>query len=223
MSNDRTQDQSDYLKTEQEEVQALDMHKIPSLKLWSMLIVVTALSQFHRNALGVMAPDLMRDFRISPSLLGTVGSMFAIATALAQIPVGLLFDKFGVRSTVTGLLAIATIGAVVEVFAYSGEGLAVARFILGVGCAANLMGAVALIAVWYPATKFLPRLSWIYALSQVGAFMATSPLAAAGNILGWRWTSAVTSIATGTTALLFWLWVRDGPSGRGVPDQSTTT
>ena len=183
----------------------------PSLRLWVMLIAVAALSQFHRNSLGVMAPDLVRDLGMSPSVLGTVGSMFPIATAIAQIPIGILFDRFGPRSTVSCFVALATLGVVAQALAHDGEQFAAARFVLGMGCAANLMGAVALCAVWYPPDRFSARLSWIYALSQSGAFLATAPLAAAGNALGWRWAFAATAVVTALIGTLFWTWVRNSP------------
>ena len=138
-------------------------HSEPPLRLWVMLIAVAALSQFHRNSLGVMAPDIVRDLAMSPSLFGTVGSMIPIATAIAQIPIGLLFDRFGPRLTVSCFIVLATLGAAAQALSHNGEQFAAARFVLGVGCAANLMGAVALCAVWYPPGRFSSRLSRIYA------------------------------------------------------------
>ena len=185
-----------------------------------MLVVVAALSQFHRNSIGVIAPELLRDLSMSPSLLGTAGSMFFVATAISQIPIGMLFDRIGPRITVSCFSALATLGVVAQAIAHTGEQFIFARFLLGMGCAANLMGAVALCAVWYPPGQFSTRLSWMYAFGQVGTFLATAPLAVASSTIGWRWAFAEMAVVTGGIGVLFWICVRNSPSDDPLPSGS---
>jgi MFS family permease len=187
-----------------------------------MLVAVAALSQLHRNSLGVMAPDLTRDLSMSPSLFGTVGSMFFIAMAISQIPVGLFFDRIGPRLTVSCCAVLATIGVTAQALAHNGEQFAVARFLLGIGSSANLMGAVALCAVWYPPDRFSTRLSWIYALGQTGTFLATTPLAVVSSAVGWRWAFATMAVVTAGIGALFWICVRNSPSDDPASKSSST-
>lgn len=185
-----------------------------SLRLWAMLVAVAALSQFHRSCLGVIAPELSQDLSMTPAALGSAGGMFFVGIALAQIPVGMLFDRIGPRATVAALGAVAVLGALAQATAASGQQLAIARFILGFGCAANLMAAVTLCAAWYPPERLSAKLSWIYALGQLGVLAATAPLAIAAGLVGWRASFALAAACTGGLAALFWLWVRDRPAGQ---------
>src|SRR5882762_1389708 len=68
--------------------------------LIAMLAAVTSLSQFFRASGGVIAPELIRDLGLSPELLGLASGAFFIALGVAQIPVGMMFDRIGARRTV---------------------------------------------------------------------------------------------------------------------------
>jgi len=64
-----------------------------------MLASTTALSQFFRSSTSVIGPELIRDLALSSEALGFANSAFFIAVFLGQIPVGMAFDRFGVRLT----------------------------------------------------------------------------------------------------------------------------
>jgi MFS family permease len=175
----------------------------------AVIVAVTALSQFYRSCLGVIAPELSRDLHLSPEALGSANGAFFLAMALAQIPVGMLFDRFGPRRTVAAFTAVAVVAAVWQALAASAEELIAARFLLGLGCAASFMGAVTLCSWWYPGAKLSTMLSRMFAFSQVGIFLAATPLAVASAAMGWRWSFAGMAIATAATGILFFLLVRD--------------
>ncbi|MGQ0510796.1 MAG: MFS transporter [Betaproteobacteria bacterium] len=175
----------------------------------AVIVAVTALSQFYRSCLGVIAPELSRDLELSPEALGSANGAFFLAMALAQIPVGMLFDRFGPRRTVAAFTAVAFVAAIWQAMAASAEELIAARFLLGLGCAASFMGAVTLCSWWYPGAKLSTMLSRMFAFSQVGIFLAATPLAVASATLGWRWSFAGMAIATAATGVLFFLLVRD--------------
>ena len=70
------------------------------------LVAITGLSQFYRSCLGVIAPELTRDLGLTPEDLGQANGAFFLAMGLMQVPVGLLFDRYGPRRTVTTLTAL---------------------------------------------------------------------------------------------------------------------
>ena len=186
--------------------------------LWLALVAVASLSQFHRNSLGVIAPELRADLGLGPAALGAAGSVFFIATALAQIPLGALFDRFGPRAAIIGFGTVAVAGTLAQAAARDEGQLLLARFLLGWGCAANLMGAVALCAHWYPRHQFSMRLSWLYALSQAGLFFATAPLALASRSLGWRGATLCAAALTALAIAAVWRCVPPrGPDVAAAP------
>ncbi len=185
----------------------------PAAGMWLALVAVASLSQFHRNSLGAIATDLRADMGLGPAALGAAGSIFFITTALAQIPLGALFDRFGPRAAIIGFGAVAVAGTLAQATAHDEGQFLLARFLLGWGCAANLMGAVALCAHWYPRHQFSMRLSWLYALSQAGLFCATAPLAMASRSLGWR--GAMLGAAVLTVLAIAAIWRCVPPRGSG--------
>jgi len=151
-----------------------------------MLAATTILSQFFRASTSVIAPELIRDLSLSPEALGFASGSFFLALLLPQIFVGVLFDRIGPRITVSALSVLMVAGALLHSVAESGTGLAIARFVVGLGCAGSFMSAVVLISRWYPKQSWSTALSWVFALSQIGFLLAGLPLAIASEWLGWR-------------------------------------
>lgn len=173
------------------------------------IVAIAALSQFYRSCLGVIAPELSRDLALSPEALGSANAAFFLAMALAQVPVGMLFDRYGARRVVAALTAIAVVAGLWQAVAASPEELVAARFLLGLGCAGSFMGAVTLCSWWYPGAKLSTMLSRLFAFSQVGIFLAATPLALAAGAIGWRGSLAAVALVTAATGVLYYLLVRD--------------
>ena len=79
-----------------------------------MLAAITIVSQFFRTSNGVIGPELIRDLGLTPAELGIANGAFFLALGLAQVPVGMAFDRYGPRRTVTGLTVIAVAGALLQ-------------------------------------------------------------------------------------------------------------
>jgi MFS family permease len=181
--------------------------------LLTMLAATTILSQFFRASTSVIAPELIRDLSLSPEALGFASGSFFLALLLPQIFVGVLFDRIGPRITVSALSVLMVAGALLHSVAVSGTGLAIARFVVGLGCAGSFMSAVVLISRWYPKQSWSTALSWVFALSQIGFLLAGLPLAVASEWIGWRTAFAGMAAVAAVAGLLFYHLVRDHPPG----------
>jgi MFS family permease len=177
------------------------------------IAAATALSQFYRSCISVIAPELSHDLGLSPEELGSANGAFFLAMALAQIPVGMMFDRFGARRTVAAFSALAALAGAWHAAVRGPEDLVAARFLLGLGSAASFMGAVTLCTLWYPGARLATMLSRMFALSQVGVFLAATPLALAVAAVGWRASFAGVAVAGAAAAVAFYLLVRDHPPG----------
>ncbi len=178
-----------------------------------MLTATTGLSQFFRASTTVIAPELIRDLALSPEMLGFAGACFFLALGAAQVPVGILFDRIGARWTVAGLAGVAVAGAVLHASIETGRGLALARFILGLGHGGSFMATVFLISRWYPRARWSTALSWVFAASMIGIAAAGTPLAFASERLGWRQAFVLMAAVQAAVGLLFLVLVRDDPPG----------
>ena len=62
----------------------------------------------HRVAPSVMTEELMRDFAVGGSALGSLSAMYFYAYVVLQIPVGILMDRFGPRKLMSAACLLYT-------------------------------------------------------------------------------------------------------------------
>jgi len=185
----------------------------PRVRLVIALALAVILSQFFRNSLGVIAPELAQDLALTPEMLGFANACFFISLGVMQVPIGVMFDRIGVRSTYLWLTGAAAAGALVQAWAETGTGLAVARLLMGIGSGAGFMSVVMLCARWFPPERLATAMSVIFALSQIGVLLAATPLAAATAAFGWRPVFVASALVTVVCGFVYAAFVRDEPPG----------
>ncbi|MBI5523292.1 MAG: MFS transporter [Desulfarculus sp.] len=192
----------------------------PGARGWAIFAVASLgflLSQFYRVSATVISPQLSQDLGLDVSGLGTLSAAFFYAFALSQIPLGLFLDRVGARRAVAALSLAGLAGAALFAGA-QGLGQALAgRALLGVGMSCNLMGALALLAAWFPPGLFATLSGLLVSLGYVGNLLAATPLALMTQAWGWRWAFLAVAGLNVLQVAAFWLVVRDQPAGRGCP------
>lgn len=183
------------------------------LTLLVMLVATTSLSQFFRASTNVIAPELIRDLALTPEMLGFANACFFLALLAIQVPVGILFDRIGARRTVGMLAVLAIAGTVLHATVTDGYGLAIARFLLGLGHGGSFMASIFLVSRWYPRQRWTTVLSWVWAGSMLGIAAAGTPLAVAAEQFGWRSAFIGLCLVSALIGLMFLLLVRDSPPG----------
>jgi predicted MFS family arabinose efflux permease len=171
-------------------------------------------SQFYRVSNAVIAPELMRGLGISAEAMGLMTGVYFLAFAAAQLPVGMLLDRFGPRRTMAGVVLLAIVGSVTFATASGFTGLVIGRGLMGVGCAAALMGALVTISRWFSEARFAFLSSLLYTLGGAGLLLATTPLAVVSTAFGWRGAFWLMGAVTTVLAALLYAVVRDAPGGR---------
>ena len=173
------------------------------------LTVAFALSQFFRTCLAVMAPELQRDLALSPAGFGALSSCFFLAFALAQVPVGVAFDRYGVGAPTRWLLALGVASALVFVAAPNGGTAMVAQLGLGLACAPVFMGLMHHASATLPPQRYVAFIGRTNALGMVGALLATAPLGWAVHAVGWRLPIALAALCMLLACIGVWRQVRD--------------
>lgn len=177
------------------------------------LALVALVSQFFRSSISVIAPDLIRDLALTPQALGMAGGIFFLALGIAQIPVGMSFDRIGPRTTVAWVSVFAFIGTIWVAFAPTGSQLITGRFLVGFGCGASFMSSVVLLLRWYPPDRVATMYGRIFAVSQLGNVIASTPLAWMNDTIGWRAVFAACAAVVVAVVGYFWWAARDWPPG----------
>jgi MFS family permease len=144
------------------------------------------LSFFFRNVNAVISKDLAREFELEPSELGFLTSMYLLAFAAFQLPLGVLLDRYGPRRVVAALFCVAAAGAATFALATDFTLLSVGRALIGLGVSAGLMGAIKAFTLWFPVAR-LATLNGLYlAAGGIGGLAATAPAEALAGAFGWR-------------------------------------
>jgi MFS family permease len=159
----------------------------------NLLLVVFApfaagyfLSFFFRNVNAVISRDLAREFELAPSDLGFLTSMYLLAFAAFQLPLGVLLDRYGPRRVVAALFCVAAAGAATFALAQDFTMLSLGRALIGLGVSGGLMGAIKAFTLWFPLSR-LATLNGLYlAAGGVGGLAATAPAEALLGPFGWR-------------------------------------
>ena len=203
----------------------LGLNRLPGTRAGVLLglSLATIISQFFRSSVAVIAPELITDLSLSPRMLGLAGGIFFLALGFSQVPVGMSFDRIGPRFTLAWASVFAFVGAMGVAMAATGPQLIAGRFLLGLGCGASFISAVMLLARWYPFDRIATMYGRIFAISQIGNFMAATPLAWMSQAVGWRtvfWGSAAAVLVV----VAFFVWaVRDQPPGQAPASRRTET
>ncbi|MDP6255377.1 MAG: MFS transporter [Alphaproteobacteria bacterium] len=188
-----------------------DPKRRQALQIYLVLCSTYVASQFYRVANAAIAPELMAELELSAEAMGGITGLFFLAFGAAQIPTGVLLDRYGARRTMTWLFAVAVVGAITFATAEGGAVLAIGRILLGIGCAAGLMGSMVVIARWYPEERFAALTAMLFVVGGGGTLLATTPLAWAVEVIGWRGAFLAMAGLTGIFALLLFFIVRDAP------------
>jgi MFS family permease len=175
--------------------------------------VLYIVSQFLRNSVAVIAPNLTAEMGLTPIELGALSSIYFFVFAATQLPLGVALDRFGPKLCMLVSIGFTVLGCVLFAVAHEAGGLIAARALLGFGTASFLMAPVALYARWFPPERFSTFAGIQLGVGSLGAIFATAPLAFATATFGWRMTFLGVGLCAALIGVLIWLIVTDDPPG----------
>jgi MFS family permease len=182
-----------------------------------VLVVAGALvviAQLHRAGGGVIASELNRVFGLGGAEIGAVLGTMVLASAVVQAPLGLAFDRYGIRRTTAALAVVAAAGTLAFALAERGAGLALGRFLIGTGFGGAITAVMLLAMRWAPRERAATVAAGVIAsASLLGGLLGTAPLAFALQGLGWAPTFGVITLLTLLGAGLAATLMRDAPEG----------
>ncbi|MGY4231069.1 MFS family permease [Bradyrhizobium sp. USDA 4449] len=162
------------------------------------------LSYLFRTINALIANHLSSDTGVGTADLGLLTSVYFLVFAAAQIPIGILLDRFGPRRVQSVLLLLAAAGT--GLFAISTDflSLLIARAMIGLGVAAALTAGLKSIVLWFPRERVALLNGYMVMLGSLGAVTATVPVEYLLDWMGWRQLFEVLAAATGAAAILIY-------------------
>lgn len=188
-----------------------------SVRRWVIFSLACAgliLSMFYRVSVAVISPSLASDLRLTSAQLGTLAAAFFYAFAFSQIPLGFALDRVGPRVTMAVLGLVGAAGGAVFAFSHTFGQVVTGRVLLGMGMSCNLMGALSLIAAWFPVNRFAYLSGVLVALGVLGNMAAATPLVFLARFLGWRHSFLAIALVNVVQVVVLYLAVWDRPGGR---------
>lgn len=153
--------------------------------LWALTFSYV-LSQFFRSYIAVISTQLIGDFHFSPQMFGWFAGSFFLVFAIAQLPVGIMFDRYGVRGPTALLMGIGAASAGILSMTTSATVALVAQAGIGLGCAPIFMGLLNYVLRTGHGTRNVRAVTTASAIGMAGALLAAFPLSRATASFGWR-------------------------------------
>lgn len=187
--------------------------------MWGGGVLAYVCAVLQRTSLGVSGLEASARFDTGASLVATFVVVQLLVYALAQVPAGVLLDRFGPRATLTaGALAMAAGQVLLGQTEHVG-GAVLARIVVGCGDALTFSSAVRLVPAWFPAQRvpLLTQLTGI--IGQLGQILSAIPFVALLHAQGWTAAFTAAGALEVLAALAVILLVRARPAGAAAPKE----
>jgi ACS family hexuronate transporter-like MFS transporter len=165
-----------------------------------LLFFATTINYIDRQVLGILAPDLQKEIGWSELDYGRIVIAFQVSYAVMMLVWGKILDRIGTKVGLGIAVTWWSLAAMGTALARSAMGFGAARFMLGVGEAANFPASIKTVAEWFPKSERAFATGIFNAGTNIGAIVApiSVPLIAAA----WGWRAAF--VMTGAIGFL-WL------------------
>ena len=144
------------------------------------------LTHLFRVLNAVVGPSISAELGIDTAALGFLTSVYFLAFAAVQLPLGIFLDRYGANRVQAALLLVAAAGAVVFALGSDLATLTVGRALIGLGVSSGLMSAFKAYSARLPAER-LPLANGLHmAAGSLGVLAGGLPVEIAMHAIGWR-------------------------------------
>ena len=162
--------------------------------VWTTGLLAYIVAVLNRTTLGVSGLDAADRFTAGPGVLSTFVVLQVVVYAGAQIPAGVLLDRFGSRALIVSGGALMAGGQLTLAFTESLPTAIAARAVVGLGDAVTFISVLRLVPHWFepPQVPLVTQLTGI--CGQLGQVLSAVPFLALLAASGW--TVAYASVAS---------------------------
>jgi len=187
------------------------------LLLISLMYLITYMD---RTGISIAAPEMAREFRLSPTQIGIVFSVFLWAYAIGQIPLGSLADRLGPRLVFLIIVPFWSVMTAMTAIAGGLSSLIVIRFVFGLAEAGAFPTATRAMQLWFPKAERGIVHGVTHSFSRFA--VAIVPFIAVNIMIafGWRWIFYLFGAAGLLWSAAFYLVYRNLPEEHPRVNQS---
>ena len=186
--------------------------------VWSAGLLAYIVAVLDRTTLGVAGLDAAHRFGASPAVLSTFVVLQLIVYAGAQIPAGLLLDRFGSKTMILTGGVLMLLGQLTMAYTTSLPAAIGARAVVGLGDAFTFISVVRLVPHWFPPRQ-VPLVTQLTGISgQLGQVLSAVPFLVL--MAGAGWTTAFNAVgALGAVSLIITALLVSNTPHKGVIDE----
>ena len=183
----------------------------------TLLMVAGTVNYLDRSALSIGNASIRADLHLSDAQMGLLLSVFAAAYGLAQLPIGILIDRYGPRRVLGAGLVLWSCAQAASAFSGSLIQFAIARGALGLGESPMYLAGTKVCTNWFARAERAWPIGLFNASSALGPAIAPALLTALLLAYGWRPMFFVIGAAGILIATLWHMLYRD-PEQYGIPE-----
>jgi ACS family hexuronate transporter-like MFS transporter len=169
----------------------------------ALLFFATTINYVDRQVLGILAPDLQREIGWSELDYGRIVIAFQVSYAVMMLVWGKILDRIGTKLGLGIGVAWWSLAGMATAFATTATGFGFARFLLGVGEAANFPASIKTVAEWFPKSERAFATGIFNSGTNIGAIVAPISVPLIAAAWGWQMAFILTG-ALGFVWLIFW-------------------
>ncbi|MFL6463128.1 MAG: MFS transporter, partial [Bryobacteraceae bacterium] len=149
-------------------------------------MTLAALTYLDRVCISILAPNIMRDLRLTRMEMSYVFSAFTLAYALFEIPTAWWADRIGSRRVLTRIVLWWSAFTAATAGAFHYAALLAIRFLFGAGEAGAWPNAARVFARWIPARERGRVQGFFFASAHLSGGLTPMLVAYLAAVLPWR-------------------------------------
>lgn len=188
--------------------------------VWATGLLAYVVAVLDRTTLGVSGLAAADRFSAGPTLLSAFVVLQVVVYAGAQVPAGLLLDRYGSRALIVSGAAMMACGQLILAFTESLPTAIAARAVVGLGDAVTFISVLRLVPHWF-APRRIPVVTQLTGIcGQLGQVLSAVPFLALLSASGWS-VAYASAAAFGVLSIALTLaLVRNTPDGSAPPAEA---
>lgn len=187
----------------------------------TLLVIAGTVNYLDRSALSIGNFSIRASLHLSDTEMGLLLSAFAVAYGVAQLPVGILIDRYGPRRLMSIGLLLWSVAQIAAGFVTGLGQFLFARVALGIGESPMYLAGTKVCSNWFQAPARALPIGLFNASSALGPAIAPPILTSLMIAFGWRPMFVIIGVA-GLIVAVSWNLIYRDPEQSGLSPQEQT-
>ncbi|TAL38668.1 MAG: MFS transporter [Spirochaetes bacterium] len=182
-----------------------------------LLFVMTTLLYADQLIMSAILPELSKEYAVSETTLGLIGSGFTLVGALISIVFGFFSDRAPRKALMVLVIMVGEIPCIltgVPYFTSSIESFTILRILSGIGLGGIMPITLSVLADFFREENRASASAWMITAWSVGSVLGVEVAGFLTNDFGWRLPFILIGVPNIPLAIIFALYAREPERGR---------